>query len=84
MRKQSTLKELCYEYSEDFSSESENQPAADCLVKIFDNFAIGFAEWLRVNYYDNGDFWIAWDNDKETKTSEELLEIYKKKKDYER
>ena len=47
---------------------------------IADEFAIGFADWLRVNYYDNGDFWIAWDNDKETKTSKELLEIYKKEK----
>ncbi len=45
-----------------------------------DDFAIDFAEWLRVNYYDNGDFWIAWDYDKDAKTSKELLKVYKKEK----
>jgi hypothetical protein len=50
------------------------------LEQIADDYAIEFAEWLRVDYYDNGDFWIAWNNDKETKTSKELLEIFKKEK----
>jgi hypothetical protein len=53
-------------------------PTAEIIEKIADDYAIEFAEWLRVNYYDNGDFWIAWDNDKETKTSKQLLEIFKK------
>jgi hypothetical protein len=50
------------------------------LVEVADEFAIDFAEWLRVNYYDNGDFWIAWDYDKDAKTSKELLKVYKKEK----
>jgi len=46
MRKQATLKELCYEYSEDdLDLESIEWHAADCLVKIFDVYASEFAEW---------------------------------------
>jgi hypothetical protein len=74
MRKQATLKELCYEYSEDESDcEPDKQPAADCLVKIFDVYAIEFAEW-RVNDWIHDERW--------TKISDmkELLEIYKKEK----
>lgn len=46
MRKQSTLKELCYEYSEDeLDCDPIDQHAANCLVKIFDVYASEFAEW---------------------------------------
>jgi hypothetical protein len=46
MRKQATLKELCYEYSEDdLDLEPIEWHAADCLVKIFDVYASEFAEW---------------------------------------
>jgi hypothetical protein len=46
MRKQATLKELCYEYSEDdLDLEPTEWHAADCLVKIFDVYATEFAEW---------------------------------------
>ena len=46
MRKQGTLKELCYEYSEDnLDLEPIEWHAADCLVKIFDVYASEFAEW---------------------------------------
>lgn len=46
MRKQATLKELCYEYSEDdLDFEQAEWHAADCLVKIFDVYASEFAEW---------------------------------------
>ena len=56
----------------------ELSKAVNHCIKIADDFAIGFAEWLRINYYDNGDYWVEWNNDKETMTSKELLEIYKK------
>jgi hypothetical protein len=70
MRKQATLKELCYEYSEDdLDLEPTEWHAADCLVKIFDVYAIGFAEWILRNFNNYGP------NDEK-----ELLEIYKKEK----
>ena len=43
-----------------------------------DDFAIGFAEWLRENYYDNGELWTEWNSDDNTHSSKQLLEIYKK------
>jgi hypothetical protein len=45
-----------------------------------EEFAIGFAEWLRENYYDNGELWTEWNSDDNTHSSKELLEIYKKEK----
>ncbi|WP_296683404.1 hypothetical protein [Flavobacterium sp.] len=42
-----------------------------------DNFAIEFAEWLRINYYNNGEIWIEWNSDDNTHSSKELLEIFK-------
>ena len=66
MRKQATLKEMCYEYSEDdLDLEPTEWNAADCLVKIFDVYAIGFA------------YWCEWCDYRAFKTYEELLEIYK-------
>jgi len=74
MRKQATLKELCYEYSEDdLDLEPTEWHAADCLVKIFDVYAIGFAEWVD----DKGLEVVLNQKPKNTK---ELLEIYKKEK----
>lgn len=70
MRKQSTLKELCYEYSEDeLDCEPENQPAADCLVKIFDVYAIDFAKNVLINH---GKFKYV--------DLEKMLTVYKKEK----
>ena len=71
MRKQATLKELCYEYSEDeLDCDPIDQHAANCLVKIFDVYAIEFAEWccaraIGVTYF---------------KLNEEELEQFKKEK----
>ena len=48
------------------------------LEYVADDFAIGFAEWLRENYYDNGELWTEWNSDDNTHSSKELLEIYKK------
>jgi hypothetical protein len=73
MRKQATLKELCYEYSEDnLDLEPTEWHAADCLVKIFDVYAIEFAEWIRVCKLKGRSY--DFDN------IEELLTIYKKEK----
>jgi len=57
---------------------------AEQLVKIADEFAIGFAEWCDNNYFGMGNtsFWaesMDWDNDNKF-TTKELLEIYKKEK----
>lgn len=51
------------------------------LEKIVDTFSIGFAEWLRRNYYSFGDSWMPFDSLKGGKfTNKQLLEIYKKEK----
>ncbi len=52
------------------------------LLKIANNFAIGFAEWCDNNYFRMGNtsFWaesMDWDNDNKF-TTKELLEMYKK------
>ena len=59
----STLKDRCYEYS-------ENQHAADCLVRITEEFAIDFANWIM----DRGFHFNVWP------TTNELLEMYKREK----
>jgi hypothetical protein len=57
----------------------DNTLAEEC-EKIADEFAIEFAEWIALTdyrHYSNG--WSkVWE--KGTKTSKELLEIYKKQK----
>lgn len=52
--------------------------AIQCEV-IAEDFAIGFAEWLRNECYDTGLKWY-YQKDNEEYTSTELLEIYKKEK----
>lgn len=71
MRKQATLKELCYEYSEDdLDLELTEWHAADCLVKIFDVYATEFAEWSVARAMGLDSF----------KLNEEELERFKKEK----
>jgi hypothetical protein len=71
MRKQATLKELCYEYSEDdLDLEPTEWHAADCLVKIFDVYASEFAEWSVARAMGLDSF----------KLNEEELEQFKKEK----
>jgi hypothetical protein len=71
MRKQATLKELCYEYSEDdLDLEPTEWHAADCLVKIFDVYASEFAEWSVARAMGLDSF----------KLNEEELERFKKEK----
>lgn len=43
-----------------------------------EEFALNFAEWVRTNAYDTGEKWY-YQEDNETYTTEELLEIYKKR-----
>ena len=52
----------------------------DTQVQIADDYAIEFAEWLRENYYDNGESWTEWNSYDNTHSSKELLEIFKKEK----
>jgi hypothetical protein len=86
MKKLMTLKEQCYEYSEDdLDLEPTEWHSANCLVKIFDVYAIEFAEWVIHNYPNKGTNHedkllyskkpspLGW-------SIELLLEIYKKEK----
>ena len=57
----------------------EQDPYATFMT-IADESAIEFAEWIRENYYDVGDSWCEWNSDKDTYSSKELLEIFKKEK----
>ncbi|WP_296683375.1 hypothetical protein [Flavobacterium sp.] len=50
------------------------------IQQMADDYAIEFEEWLRINYYDNGEFWTKWNSDDNTHSSKELLEIFKKEK----
>jgi len=71
MRKQATLKELCYEYSEDdLDLEPTEWHSANCLVKIFDVYANEFAEWSIARAMGMDSF----------KLNDEELEQFKKEK----
>ncbi len=70
-----TLREKLCEPFDGLPIETVNK-----LERIVADFAIGFAEWLRENYYDNGELWTEWNSDDNTHSSKELLEIYKKEK----
>ena len=61
-------------------NEERTENVANRCTEIADDYAIEFAEWLRVNYYDNGELWIEWNSDDNTHSSKELLEIFKKEK----
>ena len=83
MRKQATLKELCYEYSEDdLLCDPKDQHAADCLVTIFDEFAIGFGQWMTsgVEFVDDTERGRVYYFKKKLYTTKELLEMYKTEK----
>jgi hypothetical protein len=73
-RKQSTLLELCYEYSgDDINFDQKDWHEAKHLVKIFDNYAIEF-----LNYYlhNKSNSRYAFSN----LSSEESLEKFKQEK----
>jgi len=58
-----------------FNNTVVNENRVDKSVKIADEFAIGFAEWMAKEYWLNssGKF-------RKEQTHKELLEIYKKEK----
>lgn len=56
------------------------ETSAHYCEKIADEFAIEFAEWVRENYYDVGNSWCEWNSDKDTYSSKELLEVFKKER----
>lgn len=62
----------------DYEGCSINSHISKQCALIAEEFSIGFAEWLRENYYDNGELWTEWNSDDNTHSSKELLEIYKK------
>ena len=67
-----------------YNDEPEKYNHINKLIKIAEEFAIGFAEWCDDNYFRMGNtsFWaesMDWDNDNKF-TTKELLEIYKKEK----
>jgi hypothetical protein len=66
--------------SEDELFELGIQVGIEETELIQDEFAIGFAEWIDdLGYVKFHDFWICLE-DESGKTSQELLEIYKKEK----
>ena len=50
------------------------EPLLSNCVEISEDFAIGFAEWMKWIRYDNAELYI-------THSTKELLEIYKKEKE---
>ena len=50
------------------------------LEKISDEFAIGFAEWMRQNTIYNGSEYYIYIDDSQQYKLNKLLEIYKKEK----
>jgi len=65
-----TLKEKYLDLLKDYNPDYKNTEAKGCEV-IADDFAIGFAEWIKLPRQRN-----EFAND--LKTTKELLEIYKK------
>lgn len=59
---------------------NEIEETKEQLEEIADDYAIEFEEWIRENYYDVGNSWCEWNSDKDTYSSKELLEIFKKEK----
>jgi hypothetical protein len=53
---------------------------SDRLEQIADDFAIGFAEWVTINYPNQRKFLLKQGNLKGFYTTKELLEIFKKEK----
>ena len=61
------------QYWDCYNDESLEYDHTNKLVKIADNYAIGFSEWLVIRYNED----IIFDE----YSTKELLEIYKKEKE---
>jgi hypothetical protein len=72
-----TLKQKFFDI---YTSYYKKSNELDKMVEVADDYAIEFAEWLRENYYDNGESWTEWNSYDNTHSSKELLEIFKKEK----
>jgi hypothetical protein len=68
-----TLKEKICEPFDGLKKET-----SDKLVKIADEYAIEFAEWLEINVYKEGNFWKMYSVKYTLFNTKELLEIFKK------
>jgi hypothetical protein len=53
---------------------------AESIEELFDEFAIGFVEWVTINYPNQRKFLLKQGNLDGFYTTKELLEIYKKEK----
>jgi hypothetical protein len=75
-----TLKEKFY-ISKQSTNRFRDEESNTC-VKIADEYAIGFAEWLAINCYraTDGNYWLTKKEGDVKKNSTELLEIYKQEK----
>lgn len=70
------------QYWDCYNDEPLEYDHTNKLVKIADEFAIGFAEWILINNFemrdDNHENWWGKLNEEKDYSSKELLEIYKK------
>ncbi len=64
----------------DFFGDSEEIKNAKQCALIAEEFAIGFADWVIINYPNQKRFLLKKGDIKGFYTTKELLEIYKKKK----
>jgi hypothetical protein len=76
-----TLKEKFEDVTDFIEWDTNEVNPQEQRVKIADEFAIGFAEWLRGDYYSFGDGWMPFGKLKQNNfTNKDLLKIYKKEK----
>ena len=76
-----TLKEKFAEFAKQEVWEKENKNAEECEL-IANDYAIEFAQWInRVSYRSfDGNWYLTQIDEDIKKTTEELLEIFKKEK----
>jgi hypothetical protein len=70
-----TIKEKLCKLFDGLKIETSNK-----LVKIADDYAIEFAEWLEINVYKEGNLWKMYSVKYTLFNTKELLEIFKKEK----
>jgi hypothetical protein len=72
------MSKLIKQFQTIFNNTTVNQNRVDASVKIANNHAIEFTEWVRGNYLDIFPFWLEEKSNRKY-TTEQLLEIYNKK-----
>jgi hypothetical protein len=63
-----------------YNDEPEKYNHTNKLIKIAEEFAIGFAEWFELNSIYNGSEFLIYIEDNKQYKIKEFLEIYKKEK----